>query len=602
MSIAILNQVYDETRRLTIAGSSLAVGDFRMKKLIDPLKKSGQKAPVFAKIADQIEQLVDGTEKDSPQALLDLSSLVLAVLYTQGATGVKGKATAIDSLDVGISTTQVSSRVLKPVLEALSTTGSGRLEAVREAYDRGAFSDLRLVNPAINAMDDVYPELADFMADNVLPKFGPAIVPMIKDRIDIKGRAGHVRRLKLLYQLDPKLARPIVEQAFENGSKEMKIAALGCLGDSKDDLPHLMDQVKARAKDVRRVVFGRLINFTGKDVEEAFTKALSGADVELVAEPISRSTNKKLVAVAQSQTQACFDDLLSIKDKKKKAALGNRLDILLECFRGRKEKTTAELLMAMFSKRSQLMSAPSGDVLFEKLCHVIVSTGDKKLLKAVADIHSEIPDKSISIFQAAVIAVLASRPPKQAYDELHGYYATINTNKRRSKWTKADVIEAVLCRQRYFYHGHRYYYTDDQTQQTLSGLKWDPRWLDLAIANQSVDVVRQLATTNRKAAGEFLVKYLRGTKKREVWEQSQAVSTLIDLKNKHATDVLLEVIAAAAKKKNQGYYGLGYHAFPLISKLPKASLKKVEAAVVSLPESYIDQIMPYLVTLKQKAK
>lgn len=241
MSIAILNQVYDETRRLTIAGSSLAVGDFRMKKLIDPLKKSGQKAPVFAKIADQIEQLVDGTEKDSPQALLDLSSLVLAVLYTQGATGVKGKATAIDSLDVGISTTQVSSRVLKPVLEALSTTGSGRLEAVREAYDRGAFSDLRLVNPAINAMDDVYPELADFMADNVLPKFGPAIVPMIKDRIDIKGRAGHVRRLKLLYQLDPKLARPIVEQAFENGSKEMKIAALGCLGDSKDDLPHLMD-------------------------------------------------------------------------------------------------------------------------------------------------------------------------------------------------------------------------------------------------------------------------------------------------------------------------------------------------------------------------
>ena len=55
MSIAVLNEVYNETRRLAIAGSGLASGDYRLKKLISPLQKAGQKAPVFRKVAEAIE-------------------------------------------------------------------------------------------------------------------------------------------------------------------------------------------------------------------------------------------------------------------------------------------------------------------------------------------------------------------------------------------------------------------------------------------------------------------------------------------------------------------------------------------------------------------
>ena len=51
MSIPVLIEVYDEMRRLAIAGSAVAPGDFRLKKLIPPLEKSGEKAPVFAKVA-----------------------------------------------------------------------------------------------------------------------------------------------------------------------------------------------------------------------------------------------------------------------------------------------------------------------------------------------------------------------------------------------------------------------------------------------------------------------------------------------------------------------------------------------------------------------
>ncbi|MSU77543.1 MAG: hypothetical protein EXS16_05525, partial [Gemmataceae bacterium] len=175
MSIALLAQVYDEARRLAIAGSVVAAGDFRIKKLIVPLEQAGAKAPVFAKVAEGIKAVVESTDKTSAQALLDLATLVNAILYTQGETGAAGDLKPIATTDLGLSATQTSARVLKPLLEALSTTGSGRLELVREAYERGAFRDLRLIQPAVAAIDDVFGEIADFVADKILPGVLPSL-------------------------------------------------------------------------------------------------------------------------------------------------------------------------------------------------------------------------------------------------------------------------------------------------------------------------------------------------------------------------------------------------------------------------------------------
>ena len=70
MSIPVLTQVYDEVRRLSIAGSVVAAGDFRLKKLVPPLEQAGQKAPVFAKVAQAVEAVVESNEKTAAEALL----------------------------------------------------------------------------------------------------------------------------------------------------------------------------------------------------------------------------------------------------------------------------------------------------------------------------------------------------------------------------------------------------------------------------------------------------------------------------------------------------------------------------------------------------
>src|SRR4051812_19895542 len=162
MSIAVLNQVYDEARRLAVAGSVVARGDFRLKKLLPPLEQAGAKAPVFARVAEAAKAVVGGPEEAAAGNLLELASLVTAVLYTQGETGMAGALEPIETVDLGGTTAQTSARLLKPLLEALSSTGSGRLEIVKEAHVQGAFRDLRLVMPALNGLDDPYAEVADF--------------------------------------------------------------------------------------------------------------------------------------------------------------------------------------------------------------------------------------------------------------------------------------------------------------------------------------------------------------------------------------------------------------------------------------------------------
>src|SRR5688572_6705225 len=101
MSIAVLNQVYDETRRLAIAGSVVAPGDFRLKKLVEPITKAGEKAPVFAKVAQAINKVVESDEKSSAEAVLELSTLVNAILYTQGETGQTGELKPIETTNLG---------------------------------------------------------------------------------------------------------------------------------------------------------------------------------------------------------------------------------------------------------------------------------------------------------------------------------------------------------------------------------------------------------------------------------------------------------------------------------------------------------------------
>src|SRR5215510_3015014 len=120
MSLALIEESAKEVRRLAIAGSPLAVGDFRLKKLIAPLEQAGAKVPVFAQVAKSVSELVDGTESDSAARLLQLSTLLNAILYTQGQSGAGGDFREVEVFATKCASTKTTARVLKPLVEALT--------------------------------------------------------------------------------------------------------------------------------------------------------------------------------------------------------------------------------------------------------------------------------------------------------------------------------------------------------------------------------------------------------------------------------------------------------------------------------------------------
>ena len=82
-----LKALYDLKERLeysAIAGTGLLKEDFRLKRTVDNLASLASASPVFAKISASAGKLLEASEKELSKQLLDVLSLVDAVIYTQG--------------------------------------------------------------------------------------------------------------------------------------------------------------------------------------------------------------------------------------------------------------------------------------------------------------------------------------------------------------------------------------------------------------------------------------------------------------------------------------------------------------------------------------
>lgn len=610
MSIAILNQAFDETRRLAIAGSNLAKDDFRLKKLVPPLQAAGDKVPVFAQVAKSIEAVINATEQTAAQALLDLSSLLVAILYTQGNTTTTGDLQPLDNIEFDIGAAQASARVLKPLIESLTTTGSGRLNTIEEAFEMGAFNDLRLVNHSLAALDDKYGEIGDFVAEKILPTYGTAIVPQIKHKIDVKGSGGSVRRLKLLYQLDPVAARPIVLEAFDKGNKDMKIAALGCLGDSVDDLPLLLEQATSKNRDVRRVAFGRMANFSDEPTVALFSTALDGADLEIVTDPISRSTSKKLIDLVLSKTDEAIAAAPKLKSEKDQKSGWQRVELLLNCFFNRSDKPVVEFLKRLFQTGSEwLPSAKSMNSSRENieanLSRVMLSTLEPSLLKILAE---NFESADIFRFRDGLLAARIVWKPTAVFDQFHSFYIAEIKSKKKDN-TPAERRELISNRLASYGQEFSYYYGAQQISEyrlhqrlkiKLADANWDPRWLDAAIDNRDLPAVLALADAKNKNIQAFVnSQFDLELRKSNQHQINQLLELAIKINHEKSAQMLLAAIQKLGAS-NQSYQL--YWLVPLISKLPKKSVAEIEAAIPSLPDKIVEEIMPHLQTLKTKSK
>lgn len=610
MSIAVLTQVYDEARRLAVAGSVVAAGDFRLKKLIPPLEQAGAKAPVFAKVAEAAKAVVDGPEDKSAESLLELTALVSAVLYTQGETGQAGDLKPIQSVNLGGQLAQTPARVLKPLLEALSSTGSGRLELVKDAHGQGAFRDLRLVMPALKGLDDPYAEVADFLAERVIPTYGPAALPELRDKYDPAGTKGHPRRLKLMHALDPAGTRPQVEQALDPANKEVskenRIAAIGLLG--PDDLPFLTEQAVSKTAEVRGAAYAALARVDDPRATAVLAKALTGKDFDAVGREIEEGKVARHVEALAAEIRTGADALLKLKEKKAVGQAAHRLVVLVNCLPAGSFPAADALLLDLFARRAELAKVKgdyqSGSDVAETSINQM-ALASPAVAKALADAHADIGPVNLDDAFRAARRVLS---PAQVYDRFAPYLtdpavAKKGNNPARDK--QEAIIGALDGRYIHWFSRHAPDPDDEDDDPDTAAFgklpPLDPRWLDAAVKMKHLGLVHALYDPARphpaalavaKAAFDEAFGKAKGQD-----PVQDPLSVLIHVGHPEAAAALAASYERTIGKANASTYWYSY----LIPQLPKSAVPVLETVIPKIKDQReADRFAEAIQELKEK--
>src|SRR5207302_197195 len=100
---------------------------------------------------------------------------------------------------------------------ALTSSGSGRLEILKDATKDGALPDLRILDPLLTGIEARYPELANYIAERVLPAFGSSILPILRERMNHCTPSARPRFQAAIARIDPNACEELCRTALAEG-------------------------------------------------------------------------------------------------------------------------------------------------------------------------------------------------------------------------------------------------------------------------------------------------------------------------------------------------------------------------------------------------
>lgn len=238
-----LQALYDLKERLeyaAIAGTGLIHEDFRLRRALDALAPLAAANPVFGKISAGAKALLAAPLEERSARLLDVLSLVDAVVYTQGVTGISGE---LKPMEPGTGKYVAASYgSLQPLLTALSGSGSGRTSLLQEYWKEHPdyFTDFRVLPHVVNALGDSYGEIADFIS-MILMKQGASVIPLLKNRFDPAGKTEMARRVRLIAKLAGESENEWFVEILPECKKDVREAVIQVLSLSQDNAQLLLD-------------------------------------------------------------------------------------------------------------------------------------------------------------------------------------------------------------------------------------------------------------------------------------------------------------------------------------------------------------------------
>lgn len=589
MSIPLMIETQSEVRRLLIAGSELAAGDFRLKKLLPQMKKAGEGVSVFARVAEAMEKVIEpGGEKVS-EKLLELANIVNAILYTQGQTGIAGELTEIDSVEINLPTA-VPFRRLSPVIDALTTKGSGRLEVIKEAYADGVFRDLRLVYPLIHALDDNYSDIAELVAA-VLKELGAVILPVLKENFDFNGGKGYARRIDIISKLAGRSEKEFILRAVEEGTGEVRVSAVKALKDYPECEALLLELSKDRKKDIREASLLSLAYLGTEAAVKRLFDVFKSKERESAVYPVKVSSSKNTTRMLLDEAENALEILL--KSEKGFSLFAKKVEpppdeliesfhTILGCMEGKKDREIFEFLTKCLEHTKHLQQfkvTKSGGYNIENaitrmVAHNILAFETEEAFSVLDSVRGKYDNNLIAYsFEAA----LRSKDSGYVFDQ----YARHVKGGRKSY--EGQEILGIMDRTIDFakpfrlmeYYGVRPVYgrTANSDEEEI---QWDHRWLKVLMDMDEMSLVCRLASEKEARCIEYLLKKLEANKNFNDGGLKDIVRGLLQARYPKIMDVILQILDHNFKRTGH-YLGYYFNDFARVLRLlPSESAKGLE--------------------------
>lgn len=587
MSIPLLYETQTEVRRLCIAGCELAADDFKLKKLLPQMQKAGENTPVFARVADALNQVLQSGGSSSVK-LLELANLINAILYTQGQTSAEGELE--DIVPVGLNaSTEVSYRRIRPVMEALTGQGSGRLEVIRDAYVGGCCHDIRLVYPLIAALDDSYPEIAD-LALEILEGFGPAIVKVLKNSLLLDGGKGHARRIGLISRINGSKEKEFYLEVIEKGASEAKTAAIRALKDFPECEDLLQVLSRDRKKDNRQASLFALAQLGTDTAVKRLYEVFNGKERELAVFPVKRCRAKGIALLLVKEGEQLLETVLkseksfSLFAKKVEPPSTEALEsfaVVLECLEGKQDPEVFQFLekCLMHAKHLQQFKISSPlqgvrDNLAKIVAENIMMIGSAQAMELLESIRGKYDDVLVAYsFEAAV----RSRNATYVFDHYSRYVKEGRKSAEGQGVLKVmnqyiDFEEQYRLTELYSYERKSHCIADS----VKSSIRWDPRWLKILMGIDETGLVCRLITKNDSWAAVSLVRKLTGIGEQDTKSMKDIIRGLLQA----GYPDMMRIVSRAADMylKNARYYsGYLFNDFAQVLRfLPRECAKGLE--------------------------
>lgn len=356
-----------DTERLLFAGAQVARGDSDLEDRKQRLAPLAPKAPALAKIVEQIEKVQKAGNKSAASELLNLAALMAQVRGAQGAPNAPaGDLAALpkaEPLESPLSPTELTSLV-----NALTGGTKRRQRIISDAVERDAIRDLRLLPFCVRALSD---SGVSYVVENeLLPKLGKLVIPELRSTLRIaKGLDLDARKLRVIVAIEKAEARPLLLEAIEKGSPEVRKTALSELAELEPAAAEpiaLKLITEDRSAEVRRAATDALGGGTSDAALDALMKAFTeekelrrNAGYALARLSHPRATERALALItpellslgalklpkADTKAKKEQNEKLEAAHREKVAFMSLSLDLLAS----RKDKTgTAEKVLSVF--------------------------------------------------------------------------------------------------------------------------------------------------------------------------------------------------------------------------------------------------------------